>query len=207
MFTIRPGPAGASVVGNIPGYPGGWETLPARNEARDAEALAYHAQGWNLDRIASEMGYANRSGPKKAIQRAMAASVRHTRDEAKILLLADLREAKREAWTVLRRRHLTVSNGRVVRRFAGVERDEDGIERLDPDGKTIPVFEEIEDDAPVLAAIDRIVKIDAEIAKLLGAYAPTQHEVITLDAIEAEIHKLEAEVGRADARATDDKMA
>jgi hypothetical protein len=170
--------------------------VPASNAARDAEALAYRAQGWKFDRIADQMGYANRSGAQKAVERALAASVRETSDEAKTLILADLYEAKREAWEVLHRRHLTVSNGRVVRRFVGIERDEDGIERLDPDGKTIPVFEDVEDDGPVLAAIDRITRIDAEIAKILGAYAPVRSEIITLDAIESEIRALEAEVGR-----------
>lgn len=170
--------------------------MPASNAARDAEALAYRAQGWTFDRIAGQMGYANRSGAQKAVERALAASVRETSDEAKTLILADLYEAKREAWEVLRRRHPMVSNGRVVRRFVGIERDEDGIERLDPDGKTIPVFEDVEDDGPVLAAIDRITRIDAEIAKILGAYAPVKSEIITLDAIESEIRALEAEVGR-----------
>lgn len=170
--------------------------MPASNATRDAEALAYRAQGWNYDRIAAQMGYANRSGPQKAVERAIAASVRETTDEAKVLLLADLYEAKREAWGVLQRPHVTVSNGRVVRRFVGIERDDDGIERLDPDGKTIPVFEDVEDDMPILAAIDRIARIDQEIAKILGAYAPVKSEVVTMDAVEAEIRKLEGELGR-----------
>lgn len=169
--------------------------MPAANAIRDAEALGYRAMGWTFERIATEMGYANRSGAQKAVERAIANSVQETSDEAKILILADLREAKRHAWAVLGRTHLVVSNGHVVRRFIGIERDEDGIERLDPDGKTIPVFEDVEDDGPVLAAIDRIVKIDAEIAKILGAYAPVRSEVITMDAVEAEIRKLEAELG------------
>ena len=168
--------------------------VPAPNPARDAEALLHRAKGWHFDRIAAEMGYANRSGAQKAVARAYAAGPRETTDEAKALILADLFEAKRHAWEVLGRRHLMVSNGHVVRRFVDVERDEGGIERLDMDGKTVPVFEDVEDDGPVLAAIDRITRIDQEIAKILGAYAPVRSEVITMDAIEAEIRKLEAEV-------------
>jgi hypothetical protein len=144
--------------------------MPASNATRDAEALACRAQGWNYDRIATEMGYANRSGAYKAVERAIAASVRETTDAAKILLIADLNEAKREAWAVLRRSHPVISNGRL--------------------------FEDIEDDGPVLAAIDRITRIDQEMAKILGAYAPVKSEVVTLDAVEAEIRKLEAELGR-----------
>ena len=176
--------------------------MPASNAARDVEALTYRAQGLTYDRIADQMGYANRSGAQKAVERAIAASVRESADEAKTLILADLFEAKREAWTVLQRKHLTVSNGHVVRRFIGVERDDDGIERLDMDGKPIPLFEEIEDDGPVLAAIDRIVKIDAEIAKILGAYAPEKHEHRTIGEIDARLLELAGEmasVGTGDA--------
>lgn len=172
--------------------------MPAANATRDAEALGYRAMGWTFERIAEQMGYANRSGAQKAVERAIAGSVRETTDEAKILILADLREAKRHAWEVLARRHLMVSNGRVVRHFVGVERDEDGIERLDMDGKPIPVFEDVEDDGPVLAAIDRIVKVDQEIAKILGAYAPQQHEVRSIGEIDARLIELADEVAAMD---------
>src|ERR1700761_14478 len=120
--------------------------MPAHNAARDAEALLHHAQGWTYHRIAQHMGYANESGARKAAERAMEAIPRQTAGEAKALILADLFEAKRHAWEVLGRRHVVVSNGHVVRRFVDVERDEDGIERLGMDGKTIPVFEDVEDD-------------------------------------------------------------
>jgi hypothetical protein len=169
--------------------------MPAANALRDAKALGYRAQGWTFDRIAAEMGYANRSGAQKAVERAFAASVRETSEEAKVLILADLYEAKREAWEVLKRKHVTVSHGRIITRQVGIERDEDGIERLDMDGKTIPVYEDVEDDGPVLAAIDRIVKIDQEIAKIHGAYAPVQHEVRTIDAIDARLIELAEQVG------------
>jgi hypothetical protein len=80
---------------------------------------------------------------------------------------------------VLEANHITVSQGRVVC-VAG------------PDGDEVPV----PDDAPVLNAIDRIVKIDQEIAKIYGAYAPTRHEHLSMDAIDAEVARLEAELGQ-----------
>lgn len=59
-------------------------------------------------------------------------------------------KAEREAVArVLTARHLTVSNG-IVARLDG---------------------EPIEDDGPVLAAVDRLVKLDDQEAKLLGIYA------------------------------------
>jgi hypothetical protein len=146
--------------------------MPASNAARDAEALSYRAQGWNYDRIAGRMGYVNRSGAQKAVQRAIASSVRETTDEAKALLVADLNAAKQAVWEVLGTHHLVISEGRVV--------------KLDD--------EPIPDDEPVLRAVDRLVRINQELAKIFGAYAPTRTEVITMDAIEAEIVKLEAEV-------------
>lgn len=75
---------------------------------------------------------------------------------------------------VLAARHITISNGIAVR----------------VDG------EPILDDAPVLQAVDRLVKLDDQEAKLLGLYAPTRQEVITLDAIDAEIAALTAELAR-----------
>ena len=53
-----------------------------------------------------------------------------------------------------------------------------------------------------LFAIDRCLMIMDRRAKLLGLDAPTKHEVITLDYIQAEIMRLEAEVARDDNRAT-----
>jgi hypothetical protein len=152
--------------------------MPAANPLRDAQSLGYRARGWTYERIANEMGYTNRSGAQKAVERAMAAAVRETTEAAKALLLADLNALKKEAWQVLESNHITVSHGQVVT-ITG------------PDGERVPV----PDDSPVLNAIDRIVRIDQEMAKIYGAYAPTRSEVITLDAVEAEILKLEAEIG------------
>jgi hypothetical protein len=147
--------------------------MPARNAARDAEALSLRARGWTYLRIADEQGYANESGARKAVERAMAHNIRESNDEAKSLLLTDLNAAKQAVWAVLEANHLVISEGRVVKL----------------DGEAIP------DDAPVLAAVDRLVKIDQELAKIYGAYAPAKHEVRTVDAIDARLLELADEVG------------
>jgi hypothetical protein len=149
--------------------------MPAPNRIRDSEALGLRARGWTYQRIANEQGYANESGARKAVERAMSSGIRESNEEAKTLLLADLNAAKQAVWAVLEANHLVISDGRVVHL----------------DGAPIP------DDDPVLRAVDRLVKIDQEIAKIYGAYAPVKSEVITMDAVEAEIRKLEAEVGDA----------
>jgi hypothetical protein len=104
----------------------------------------------------------------------MTDSARETSEEAKTILIADLNAAKQAVWAVLEANHLVISDGRVVTL----------------DGEPIP------DDEPVLKAVDRLVKINQELAKIYGAYAPVKSEVITMDAIDAEIRKLEADLGR-----------
>lgn len=84
--------------------------------------------------------------------------------------LQELEFLSASALEVLHRRHVTVSNGRVVSLGDAP----------------------IEDDAPVLAAIDRLLKIQERKARLLGLDAPARHEVVTLDAIDAEIARLSA---------------
>jgi predicted transcriptional regulator len=49
-----------------------------------------------------------------------------------------------------------------------------------------------------LFAIDRCLAIMDRRARLLGLDAPTKHEVLTLDAVTAEIRRLEAQLGEAD---------
>lgn len=47
-----------------------------------------------------------------------------------------------------------------------------------------------------LAAVDRVLKVMERRSKLLGLDAPQRHEMVTLDAVEAEIRRLEAELGQ-----------
>jgi hypothetical protein len=53
-----------------------------------------------------------------------------------------------------------------------------------------------------MQAIDRVLHIMDRRAKLLGLDAPTRTEVITLDAIDAEIRKLENQLGENDVAGT-----
>jgi hypothetical protein len=107
----------------------------------------------------------------------MASAVRDTTEEAKTLILMDLNAAKQAVWEVLRANHLVISDGRVV--------------KLDD--------EPLPDDEPVLKAVDRLVKIDQELAKIYGAYAPSKHEVRTIDAIDARLIELADSMAPVDA--------
>lgn len=107
--------------------------------------------------------------------------------------LAKLDQMEHAVWEVLRRHHVTVQHGKIVGRFTGVARDPetDAVLR-DASGDAIPVFEDIEDDAPVLAAVDRLVRIAARRATLTGMDAPQRIEVS--DATDQAIRALAAEL-------------
>ncbi len=150
---------------------------PATAE-RDAEACRPRTKGHTYDEIATALGFADRAGARRAVERALLAIVQAPAAELRILSLARLDLAQKHAWKVLEREHLVVSNGRVVH-----------------DPRT---DEPLRDDAPVLSAIDRVLAVEAQRNKLLGLNAPTRVEAITVDQIEAEITRLAAEIGMND---------
>lgn len=157
--------------------------MPDNITHRDASAARYRAEGWTYNRIANELGFANPGGAHKAVQRALKASVRDANDTAVHLELNALDEMAREVWAVLQRNHVVVSQGRVV----------------ELDGVPIP------DDAPVLAATDRLLKIQERRAKLLGLDMPTRSkvEVITESTVDAAIAELEAQIDERSRTASD----
>lgn len=107
--------------------------------------------------------------------------------------LAKLDQMEQAVWVVLRARHITVQHGKIVGRFTGFARDPDtGETYREADGQPIPVYEEIVDDAPVLAAVDRLVRIAVRRATLTGMDAPVKVEVS--DATDQAIRALAAEL-------------
>ncbi|MDH6448192.1 hypothetical protein M2155_000600 [Streptomyces sp. SAI-119] len=115
--------------------------------ARDAEAAILRAQGWSYPAIAERLGFADRGDAHHAVQRAIADVIP---EPAESLLffelerldaeLERLNRLEQEVRAVLERRHITVSNGRVI---------------LHPE-----TGEPMEDDGPVLQAADRLLKIE-----------------------------------------------
>lgn len=142
---------------------------------RDAEATRLRARGHTYVEIAVELGYADHAGARKAVQRALVATVAEPAEEVRALQLEQLDRLALAAWAVLERAHVTVSHGKII------------LDEADQ-----PLL----DDGPVLAAIDRLLKIQERRAKLLGLDAPARHEVVSLDALDAEIERLSAELGR-----------
>lgn len=145
---------------------------------RDAVACRMRRDGETFDAIAAELGFTNRSAAHKAVQRAMVAIVQEAAEEVRVMELERLDYLWTEGLKVLRAKHVTVQNGKVVM-LANSE----------------GVLEPLRDDAPVLNAIDRLLRIMERRAKLLGLDAPKRVEVLTMDIIDAEIARLTELVG------------
>lgn len=114
---------------------------------------------YTWEQIAEKCGYDSRGSAATDYRRIVAArrqELEQSLDEQRAAQLEGLQEIRRVAVEVMRRDHVTVSGGNIV---------------LGPD-ETTP----LRDDGPTLAAIDRIAKIDAQIAALLGLNAPTRVE-------------------------------
>ncbi|MCU1685097.1 MAG: hypothetical protein JWQ81_5836 [Amycolatopsis sp.] len=77
-------------------------------------------------------------------------------DELRKVTLERLGEMRQSALEVLERIHLTVSQGKVIKHDFGIP---------------------LEDSAPRLAAIDRLLRVEERIAKLMGLDAPTRSEI------------------------------
>lgn len=150
--------------------------MAVRVAAREREALALRlrAAGATYAQIGARLGGISESRACHIVRRALARVVHEPAEELRELEGARLDLMQREAMRVLRRRHVVVSHGRIVR---------------GDDGRPLV------DDGPTLAAIGQLLRIQERRARLFGLDAPTKHEVLTLDAIEAEIVKLERQLG------------
>jgi hypothetical protein len=153
---------------------------------RDAEAARLRSQGRTYQQIAEQLGFNHRREAQSAVDRALAEIIREPAEavlhfelerlDAELRRLDTLEEAARE---VLAADHIMVNNGRVIQ-HPGTDRP-------------------MEDHAPRLQAIDRLVKIEdarrrngERRAKLTGIEAAvkvdaTVHEVTQQDVELAEL--------------------
>lgn len=144
---------------------------------RRAKAVDLRMTGASYQTIADALGYKTPGAACQDISRALEASVAAQTRSVEVYREEELQRLDLllgEAWAVLKRQHLTVSNGKIVR----------------SDDTDEPIL----DDGPTLQAIDRILKIQERRAKFLGLDAPTKVEAITVDALDAEIIRLSAEL-------------
>ena len=128
---------------------------------RDRKAVQMHSRRKTYQQISDELGYGNLSNARRAVKKILDGIIVEGRDEAIKIELDGLDMMTRAVIDVLEAKHYLVSDGRIV--YLG---DKD-----DPDRK------ELLDDAPVLQAVDRLLRIADRRAKLLGLDAPKRHEV------------------------------
>lgn len=143
---------------------------------RDAEAARLRAEGKTYDFISDTLKFGGKGNARRAVQRALVAVVQEAGDELRALEVERMNRLLDTAWQIMERPHYAHSAGRLIL-------------MEDDQGKAHPVV----DDAPSLMAMDRILKIMERRAKLLGLDAPVRHEVLTIDAIDQELARLDAE--------------
>lgn len=146
---------------------------------RDREACRLRSRGLTYQAISDRLGYGGEPNARRAVQACLVAIQIEGAEELRRLQLDQLDYLTVQALNVLESAHYTTTQaGRVA---------------TDADGRPLV------DHGPVLAAIDRLLRIQERRAKLMGLDAPQRTEVISLDAIDAEIAALTAELGGAEA--------
>lgn len=156
---------------------------------RRAKAIQMRLDGAKYTEIlAAGLGYRSTGAIAQDIQRALVELAAEPTAELRALEVARLDDMYSAVMGVLRREHLTVSHGKVIY----VPADVDG----DPD---VPLV----DDAPVLQAVDRLLKIQERRAKLLGLDAPTKVSVITDALLDEEEARLAAEIAELERQAAE----
>lgn len=130
---------------------------------RRTEAIKLKLAGATWDEVAEACGYSSRGAAHADIQREMERRREVEKEELDALRQVEtdrLEALWATAWALLQRKNVTVSHGKVIY-------------ITDPEtGEKMA----LQDDAPTLMAIDRLVRISERKAKLLGLDAPLQVE-------------------------------
>jgi len=121
---------------------------------RDAEAARLRSRGLTYRKIAATLGI-DVAVAHRAVARAMKAIVAEPAADAQAVELERLDTLHVRALEVMERHHVAVSNGRVV--------SLDGVA--------------LQDDGPVLAAINTLIRISESRRKLLGLDSPTKTQI------------------------------
>jgi hypothetical protein len=157
-------------------FPRHGATVTKKGTERDSEAARLKALGWSLEDICQRLNLGD--DPRRAsaaIKRAMATAVRFAHDEYRYLDFQGLDELEYRLWKLLDQKHILVNQGRVIHGETG---------------------EPLDDNRLVMEVMDRIMRVKEQKAKLLGYQAPTRSEIISVDSVESEIKRLEAELNR-----------
>lgn len=163
----------------------------AQTMERDARAYDLFRRGLSYRQIAAELGVSHQTA-FDAVRRAARDNATDPLEAAaaRQVFLDRLQDYRRSAQRVLSTRHYAHTQaGKLVYGPPG------------PDGKP----QLLTDDAPVLQALDRLLKIDDMELRIRDLYPAVKSrvEVITEDAVDAECARLVAEIAEREAAAAD----
>jgi hypothetical protein len=148
-------------------------------------------EGWEPD------PYNSRQSVASDIKKALAERQKERNAQADVWVqvkLEELEALKAAAWKVLRAKHYVVNQGVIV--YMGVSADEEtrrGWNSVDALRQELIYNEDgswkepLEDDKPVLDAIDRILKIQDQELKITGHYAPVKKQVEVSGGLEVDL--------------------
>lgn len=147
---------------------------------RDREACRLRSRRMTYQQISDQLGYGGLGNAHRAVKKVLAEIPRDAGEELLQLELDQLDMMTDAVLKVLEAEHYTVSQGRLI--------------YLHEDAPPLA------DDSPVLAAVDRLLKIQERRARLLGLDAPSKQTVTHAKAdVDAAVAEL-AEAMDADAR-------
>lgn len=136
---------------------------------KDTLAARLRATGMSYREIAAKLEYADESGAHRAVSRALAAVPVEAVNELRALECARMDEITARLWDMLNTRYPLLAPG---------------VELVGSDGKPVA------DPAPILAVVDRLLRISERRAKLLGLDAPVRVAPPTLSQLDAWIAEL-----------------
>lgn len=142
---------------------------------RDIAACKMYVAGKTYQEISDALNYGGFGNARRGVQKILLDPARRASDEMCALLQARNEEIYVMARDIALKDHLAHSHGKVVYDY------------------DMPVY----DDGPKLSAMDRMTRSLGEIAKLTGAYSPQKFENLSLEAVQAEIARLEEEAREA----------
>jgi len=152
---------------------------------RDSKAAHLRAQGRTYRQIATELGV-DVAAAYKMVGRAIASAPVEAVNELRAIESERLTAVIAKAWEIVHADHPYVSAGKLIT----IAPTADGGE-----------FRSVQDAGPVLAALNLIRTTSESLRKLYGLDAPARQTitVITEDAVDAELRRLETEVAALDA--------
>jgi hypothetical protein len=164
-------------------------TSRATRAQEQIQAYEYALRGYSLREIGERMGCSHEKA-RHLIALEADERVIPLQDQYRRMQLDRLNQARIAVMKVLERKHYHISDGQIVR-------------EKNPDSEDDEAGEPYLDDGPVLQAVDRLVKIEDRIAKLLGLNLPVpqQIEVLSESTVDAAIRELEQEIAE---RTTED---